>query len=155
MIPIVQPSSPSARDAYTGMRPEEYNPEMACAKLAAETAGKLGTPTIISKKFAVYHSIWQTLNHVAGTEKDPGNHTGYNCSLRVRLYNNAAEESVNIDGKFFERLWAYLMKPKYVISGTPYGVSSFDEQKPTIFQRITGVFTGKKPDQGVNGNNGS
>lgn len=146
---IQQPASPSAQNSKTELRPEEYNPDMACAKLAAETAARLGTPTIISKNLAVYRSVWKTLNN---SEDNP---TGYDCSLRVRLYDNLAADSVNIDGRFFERLWAYLMKPKYVISGTPYGENALDVEKPSILSRIAGIFTGKKPESQPAVKNGS
>lgn len=122
---------------------------MACAKLAKEMADKLGTPTVISKNLAVYRSLWKALDHSGD------NPTGLNCKLRIALYDRIAADTVNIDGRYFERIWAYLMKPKYVISGTAYGQNTMGEDKPTIGQRILGVFTGKKAEPPGGKQNGS
>ena len=154
MTPINQPASPSAQHTKTELRPEEYNPEMAAALLAQRTAEALGTPTIISKKIAVYRGIAKTLNHQPAIGDKPGNPTGYDSSLRERLWDNIAADSVNIDGRYFERIWAYLMKPKYVISGTPYGVNAMEEERPSLASWFVGMITGKKPDpQAANNGN--
>ena len=79
---------------------------------------------------------------------DPGNPTGLSCRLRVNLYDRVANESVNIDGRLFNSVFAFLMKPKYIIQGQ-IGQPIEKEEKQSIAGRILGAFTGKKknPDQ--------
>ena len=132
-----RPASPSSsQQDKPGYTPDQLNPDLAAAKMADEIVKRLGSPSIISKKFAVCHGLLKSMNNT------PGNPTGYDCSLRLAVYERVAANSVNIDGKYFERLWAYLMKPKYIIQGTPMGQSSFEEQKESIIGRVVNWFRG-------------
>ncbi len=126
MAPEIKvPPSPSAGNQYgTGFRPEELNPELATAKMAEKLIDKLGAPAILNKAFVVRYGIFSGLNHTEG------NKTGYNCSMRLSVYESVAHNSVNISGAYFEKLWAYLMKPKFIIQGmAPQSFDQPDEQK--------------------------
>ena len=132
--PLPKPESPSAVRQSTGQyRPDELNPDLAAARMADELVKRLGKPSIISKKFAVRYGIFRGLNHI-----DKENETGYDCSMRIKVYDEVSNNSVNIDGKYFERIFAYLMKPKYVINGAPFGQSAFEDEKQTLFERLMG-----------------
>jgi hypothetical protein len=137
------PRAPSAvGKGGQGIRPEDWNPEMAAASMAKDLINRMGTPAILSQKFVVWHGIVRALNH----SKD--NPTGIDTSLRLAIYDHAAKNSVNVDGKYFNSVWAYLMKPKYVITqpGQMPG-NSFDDEQPSLGRRILNKITG-------GGNNG-
>lgn len=136
---LKRPASPKASDKKDPARePWEVNPELAKAKQAGDLIEKMGMPSIVSKKFVVRHGIFKGLNH---SEYNP---TGYDCSLRVAIYDNVEQKSVNIDGKSFEKIFAYLMQPKYVIQGMPTGPGGFEQQGESVGARILGFFTGRK-----------
>jgi hypothetical protein len=124
--------------------------------------GKLGTPSDISAPFVVRHAIFKSLNHrpplyrlVDGREVmvDLGNNTGYDCSLRLEVYNHAEQGSINKDGHYFNNFWAYLMKPKYIINGMSGQQNPWEkEEGQSIVGRVVGWFRGGKKDAN-NGNN--
>ena len=134
MSELPKPDSPSAIKGTAGQySPAELNPDLAAARMAENLVKMLGKPSIISKKFAVRYGMFKALNHI-----DKDNETGYDCSMRLKMYEMVAGNTVNIDGKWFERILAYLMKPKYVIQGTPFGQSAFEDEKQTLFERLMG-----------------
>lgn len=196
MSPTVPQAPSAARNTLEALRPEDYNPDIAAAKMAQELVKQMGAPAVLSKEFVVRKGIWEGLNHrepvwdkdklriiseeieiranaakkASPTEYilsnlppkdfwiaqhrteyeamcktaliDPGNRTGYDCSLRIAIYNNVAKNSVNIDGKYFMSIWQYLMKPKYtIIQPGQMPTNSFDEQ-PTLGRRIWNKLTG-------------
>lgn len=154
-----RPASPSTTErAGSGLRPYELDPELAQIRLAEIMIGKLGTPAVVSKPFVVRYGIFHALNHtlplfrdIDGQLKmvDPGNETGYDCSLRLHVYRQVAAQSVNVDGAYFNDFWAYLMKPKYIINGMNGQPNQFDDEKESIAGRIMGFFRGgKKNDNG-------
>jgi hypothetical protein len=136
--------------------PWQMDPELAQHKMAELMVNKLGTPSVVTKEFVVRYGMFKAINHA-----DPiiefsddhktiisvtGNPTGYDCSLRLKLYRNVANESVNVDGVYFHNFWAYMMKPKYVINGMQLGQQ--EEQKESIIGRVMKWFSGgKKNDQ--------
>lgn len=134
----IVPASPTA-EPKTGsnFQPHELNPELAAAKLAEKLVERMGDPTIVSQKFVVWQGIWEGLNN---TKENP---TGYNCQMKVSLYAHIGKNSVNVDGKYFERLFAYLMKPKYVIT-QPTGLpgNAFQDDEPGFFRGLWNRFTG-------------
>jgi hypothetical protein len=139
---IQRPASPNIADKQSqGYTPDQLNPDLAAAAMAREVVAKLPNPSIISKKFAVYQGIWKAL------DDSPNNRTGFNCKMRLAVYDAVAVNSVNIEGKYFNSLWAYLMKPKYIIQGMPMQGSNFEEEKPGILSRIGGWFTGKNKEE--------
>ena len=145
MTDDVRPKSPSAADKTgSGLRPEEYNPEMAQAVIAREMINKMPKPAIISKEFLVYQGIWESLNHRLDHK------TGFDSSLRCLLYRSVADESVNRDGAFFNAFWAWLNKPKIIMQGMPM-TQSFQEEKPGLLSRLFGKISGKGNTQ-ENGN---
>ena len=155
--------------------PEDYDPELANLAMAREMVRKLGTPSRINKVFNIRKSIFKSLDHIPPLyrevrkeyfdeqgnwhpavfeELDKGNPTGYDASLRVALYQEWERGSVNEDGVFFDRFWAFLMKPKYIISGMA-GMQGpgQEEQGESGFRKIMNWFTGRgKKDAGTNNN---
>lgn len=130
----MKPRSPSAIETKNGkseLRPQDYNPELAEKKMVEGLIEKMGSPTVVSREFVVYHGIWKALNHTR-TKR-----TGYDCSLRLELYEHVGKESVNIDGRYFEKVWAFFLKPTYVLQGMPSAQNAFsDDDRPTLFRRI-------------------
>lgn len=133
--------SPVNTGKHREYAPADLNPELALTEIAKGTIKDLGTPTVIKQNFSVWHGICRAL-------QDGG---VYDCSLRLQLYDHVAANSVNISGKYFERFWAFLMKPKYVIQGIPFGEK--EEEKKNIIQRMFGWWRGgNSSDTNSNGN---
>jgi hypothetical protein len=130
-------------------KPEQLDPELANLAMARMLVEKSGTPSILTKKQIVRYGIFNALNHVppkyrqiSDEYKDAegihpaeyeviskGNPTGYDSSLRLSVYREVAAQSINEGGKYFEKAWAFLMKPKYVINGMTMGPGMQDEEK--------------------------
>lgn len=125
------PDSPSGLSKNTGVKPWDADPEMLTAKIAELLIDRLGTPTVINHEFASWYGIASGLTD-AGL---------YDCSLRVAIFKAVAANSVNVEGRFFERVWAYLMKPKYTIMGMPFGQQE-EEKKEGIFRRVANWWRG-------------
>jgi hypothetical protein len=139
MSEIIRQQSPLADSGHTGIyKPDELNADLASATLVKDLVNKLPTPAIDTRKFTIIHGLMKSLNH---SESNP---TYIDTSNLIRLMDAVSEKSVNVDGKYFETLFAYLMKPKYIIQGMPQGTAS-EEKKPGIIQRILGI--GKKDNQ--------
>jgi len=133
-------SSPPTRG--TDLKPEQYNPEMAAASMAKDLVNRMGTPAILSQKFVVWHGMVRALNN--STE----NPTGIDTSLRLELYEHAAKNSVNVDGRYFTAVWTYLNKPNVtVIQPGQIPTNAFQEDQPSLGRRIINKLTG-------GGNNG-
>jgi hypothetical protein len=137
---IVRRKSP---DVSTGQgstyRPDELNADLAAASLARDLVSKLPTPAIDTRKFTIIHGLMKSMNH---TET---NKTYIDTSLLVELMDRVSEKSVNVDGKYFQNLFAYLMKPKYIIQGLPQ--TNTEEKKPGLISRMIGYVTGKGASQ--------
>lgn len=123
------------------VKPYELDPELALLKIAELMIARLPPPSKVSKAFIIRRSLFSSLNHT------PDNRSGYDCSLRNNLYWHADHHSVNEDGIYLERFWAWMMKPKYVINGMPIGQA--EQEREGIISRVIGRFTGKgnKSDQ--------
>jgi hypothetical protein len=153
----IRPASPTPGDrGSNGIRPYELDPELAQIKIAEILIGKMGTPAVISRPFVVRYGLFHALNHTedlfneAGILVHPGNKTGYDSSLRLQVYRKVAAESVNIDGRYFNNVWAYLMKPKYIIQGMSMMPNQFeDDKKESVVGRVMNFFRGggKKNEQ--------
>ena len=144
------PTPPSSADKINeGLRPEDWNPEMAAASMAKNLIERMGTPAILSQKFVVWWGIIKALNHVEptyddkGVMIDSGNITGLDTSLRLAIYDHAARNSVNINGQYFFEVWKYFNRPKIIVTqpGQIPGQSMEDEQ-PSLGRRILNKFTG-------------
>jgi hypothetical protein len=135
-------SGSESTNGKTGRDPSDVNADLANIKMTEGLVGKLGTPSIVSKAFVIRYGIFAGLNHRdkvvddKETVIDPGNETGYDASMRLAVYEKVGRESVNINGLYFEKFWAYLMKPKYTIMGIPGGQDAFNEEKTSIFDGI-------------------
>jgi hypothetical protein len=145
---IVRRRSPEVSDGqHNTFRPDELNADLAAASLARDLIAKLPTPAIDTRKFTIIHGLMKSLNHV---EEDKvkgikGNLTYIDTSLLVELMDRVSEKSVNVDGRYFQNLFAYLMKPKYIIQGMPQ--TSTEEKKPGLLSRMIGMVTGKSASQ--------
>ena len=123
--------APSARDqGNSAYRPDELNADLGAQKMLSDMVNKLGTPTIITKRFSVWKGISESL-----TESGI-----YDASLRVALYRKVELNSVNVNGTYFERFWAAAMKPKYNIMGMPFGQQ--EEEKESLIGRAISWWRG-------------
>lgn len=142
-------------------KPSEIDPELANLAMAKVLVDKLGTPSRVKKEFIVRKAVFTALNHVPATLQEvipatetepavlnvinPGNPTGYDSSLRLEVYRCAELGSVNEDGIYFDRVWAFLMKPKYIINGMAgMGALQEEEQGESLFSRAVNWFRGGK-----------
>lgn len=131
-----RPASPGSDSIKTsGTNPADLDPDLAAMKILNDLMGKMDTPSSINKQFAARKAIFQALNH---TEE---NKTGYDSSLRVKLYSSYERSSLNIDAKMFNSLMAFLMKPKMIIQGLPTAPAQSTE--PGFFGRAWNRLTGK------------
>ena len=73
------------------------------------------------------------------------NKTYMDTKLLTELMDRVSEKSVNVDGKYFQNLFAYLMKPKYIIQGMPQ--TTMEEQKPGLLSRLWSGITGRGQQQ--------
>lgn len=170
---VVRPPSPGITNQNGGQwKPEQLDPELANIAMAERFVQKLGTPSIINKKFNIRKAIALTLNHVPETVRivsdayedtegvfhptvveviNKGNPTGIDCSLRVNLYEAWERGSVNEGGIFFTSFWAYLNKPKYIINGIGgMGGLPQEEEKESLAGKIAGWFKGGKKNDAAN-----
>jgi hypothetical protein len=177
----IKPAIPSSRDtSVSKWRPDQLDPELANIALAREMVALMGPPSIVDKPFIIRKALAVGLNHIPptmqerkkkvmmydfDTQKDveetitelfmahPGNPTGYDSSLRVRIYKEVESASVNINGAYLEKFWAYLCKPKYIINGMPMGNNTFEEDKgESLIGRLVNFMRGGKK-QETNGGN--
>lgn len=160
-----RPSSPGiTTKTLEQWNPAELNPDLANLAMAKLLVERLGTPSRIKKEFIVRKAIFKALNHIPATleevipesEFEPavlnvvnaGNPTGYDSSLRLEVYRNAELGSVNEDGIYFDRVWAFLMKPKYIINGMAgMGALQEEEQGESLFSRAVNWFKGGKKNE--------
>lgn len=136
MTDIVRPDSPSiAGNQQTTWKPEDLNPDLAAIAMAREYTKRWPTPTVINEKHATFQGLWTGINHC------DENKTYFDCSLRIRTFEQVGILSVNKSGKLFNSLFAYWMKPNYIIQGMPN--MQQEEEKPGMISRIWGKLTGK------------
>ena len=137
MPPNIPPSPTAGERTSSAFQPHELNPDLAAAKLAEKLVDRMGDPAVVSKRFVVWQGIWEGLNHT------PENPTGFDCEMHVQLYRHIAKNSVNIDGKYFDRVFAYLMKPKYVITqATAMPGNAFQDDDPGLIRGLWNRLTG-------------
>lgn len=157
-----RPSSPGiTRQTIEQWNPAELNPDLANLAMAKLLVERLGTPSRIKKEFIVRKAVFKALNHIPetleeiipATEYEPavlnvierGNPTGYDSSLRLEVYRQAELGSVNEDGIYFDRVWAFLMKPKYIINGMAgMGGLQEEEKGESLIGRAINWFRGGK-----------
>lgn len=147
MTDIIRQQSPAVSSGTAGQyKPEELNAELAAAALARELVKRWPKPAIDTRKFTIIHGLMQSLNHREPKGEDPGNLSYLNTSPIVELMDRVSEKSVNVDGKLFNNIFAYLMHPKYIIQGMPQaGVQ--EEEKPGFLSRLWGGVTGRNKSQ--------
>jgi hypothetical protein len=124
-------------------RPDQVDPELANLAMAKILVEKMGSPSILNKNFVVRYGIFNAINHTSD------NKTGYDASLRLAVYREVAAQSVNIDGVYFEKVWAFLMKPKYIINGMNGMPNQFDQEKgeSIVGRFVNWIRGGKKNEQ--------
>jgi len=162
-----RPGSPSiTTKTIEQWNPAELNPDLANLAMAKLLVEKLGTPSRIKKEFIVRKAVFTALNHIPATLQEvipaneyepavlniinPGNPTGYDSSLRLEVYRCAELGSVNEDGIYFDRVWAFLMKPRYIINGMAGmgGLQESEKGESLIGRAINWFRGGKKTTQG-------
>jgi len=131
---LTRPENRGAVENKSSVKPYELDAELAQLKMADLMIQRLPTPSKVNKAFIARMAIWQALNN---TEDNP---TGYDCSMRIKLYEKYALQTVNEDGMYFERFWAFMMKPKYIINGMQQGQP---EEKESLIGRAVGWLRGK------------
>ena len=163
------PPSPGAGATSPQTDPATLNPDLATLAFAKELVKAIGVPADVSKPLVVRESIFQAINHIPPTYgilkdengipvldetgkkiwivTDPGNPTGYDCTLRLAVYRQLKKESVNINGKWFNSLMTFLSKPKIVIQGLPQGGDFENDNDPGFLSRIWGRLTGRSAEQ--------
>lgn len=151
MTDIIRQQSPGpSSEEQTQYRPDELNAELASAALVRDLVYEWPKPAIDTRKFTIIHGLMQSMNHKEPKGDDPGNVTYLDTSLLIELMDRVSEKSVNVDGKLFQNIFAYLMHPNYIIQGMP-AAAQLEEEKPGVLSRIWGGITGKgQPQQ--NGN---
>lgn len=141
MTDIIRQQSPPASSGAAGQyKPEELNADLAAASLAKDLVNKLPTPAIDTRKFTIIHGLMQSLNH------SDENQTFIDTRALIKLMDQVSEKSVNVDGRYFSTIFAYLMKPKYVIQGMPQATTQ-EEEKPGFLSRLWGGITGRNKSQ--------
>jgi hypothetical protein len=135
---LQRPENRGAVENKGVVKPYELDAELAQLKLAELMIGRLPCPSKVNKAFIARKAIWEALNN---TQE---NQTGYDCSIRIRLYDQFALQSVNEEGMYFERFWAFMMKPKYIINGM---AQMQPEEKESIIGRAVGWLRGKPKEQ--------
>jgi hypothetical protein len=137
-VQLQRPENRGAVENKGVVKPYELDAELAQLKLAELMIGRLPCPSKVNKAFIARKAIWEALNN---TQE---NQTGYDCSIRIRLYDQFALQSVNEEGMYFERFWAFMMKPKYIINGM---AQMQPEEKESIIGRAVGWLRGKPKEQ--------
>jgi hypothetical protein len=137
-VQLQRPENRGAVENKGVVKPYELDAELAQLKLAELMIGRLPCPSKVNKAFIARKAIWEALNDTLG------NQTGYDCSIRIRLYDQFALQSVNEEGMYFERFWAFMMKPKYIINGMQQGQP---EERESIIGRAVGWLRGKPKEQ--------
>jgi hypothetical protein len=138
---LQRPENKGAVENKGVVKPYELDAELAQLRLAELMIQRLPVPSKVNKAFIARKAIWESLNHSGEVP------TGYDCSMRTKLYNEFALQTVNEEGMYFERFWAFMMKPKYIINGMQQGQP---EEKESLIGRAVGWFRGKpkEPAQG-------
>lgn len=103
---------------------------------------------IAGKKFTHVAGTFYHFNGEFYEMINAGNPTGIDTSLRLQIYDHAAKNSVNVDGRYFTAVWTYLNKPNLtVVQPGQLPGNAFQDDQPSLGRRILNKFTG-------GGNNG-
>ena len=143
-------SSLNTTRSNEGWRPEQLDPDLANMAMANLLVEKMGTPSRINQVFNARKAMLMALNHrepvydeLTGVTTDAGNPTGYDCSMRIAAYEKWERGSINVDGWYGEKIWAFLMKPKLMITSLA-GQGAIQEEEPKesmfsgLWKRISG-----------------
>jgi len=132
-----RPESPGSSTIKDGANNQSGwgDPDLEAMSMIKDMLKLIDTPSDITKPFAVRKALYTALNHVPET-----NETGYDASLRIKLYASYEKSSLNISAKLFNSFMAFLMKPKMIIQGLPTSAPGANE--PGFFSRIVNRLTG-------------
>lgn len=133
----IPPAPTSSTRDTNAWRPDQVDPELANLAMAKQLMDHMGVPSKISPAFNIRKAIFASLNHT------PKNRTGIDTSIRLTLYNSYELGTINENGVYFDRIWAYLMKPKYILSGYA-GMPEEKAEEDPWYMRILG---GKKKNE--------
>jgi hypothetical protein len=133
----IRPESPGSSAIKERARDQTGwgDPDLEAMAMIKDMLKAIDTPSDITKPFAVRKSIYTALNHTVD------NPTGYDASLRIKLYSNYEKTSLNVSAKLFNSFMAFLMKPKMIIQGLPTAAPGANE--PGFFGRIINRVTGR------------
>lgn len=136
MNPSTRPESPGSKTIQPpSTNPADLDPDLAAMGMIKDMLKGMDSPSDISKPFAVRKAIYAALNH---SKENP---TGYDATLRIKLYDSYERSSLNIAAKLFNSFMAFLMKPKMIIQGLPTTPTGQDE--PGFLSRVVGRLTGR------------
>jgi hypothetical protein len=139
---VVIPPAPRTKEGLgNAWRPDQVDAELANIAIAKLLIEKYGLPSKISPEFNIRKAILLALNH---TEK---NKTGIDCTLRIKLYEAYEQGTVNEGGSLFTSIWAFLMKPKYIMSGYA-GMPESKESEPAWYMKLLGLGKRKEDESG-------
>jgi len=111
------------------------DPDIEAMAMIRDMLKVIDNPSDITKPFAVRKAIYTALNHTAD------NPTGYDASLRIKLYSSYEKSSLNVSAKLFNSFMAFLMKPKMIIQGLP--TTPAGNSEPGFIGRAWNRLTGK------------
>jgi hypothetical protein len=136
MIDSSRPSSPGSSSLKeTGSQTGWGDPDLEALAIVKDILKAVDIPSDITKPFAVRKALYTAINN---SEDNP---TGYDASLRIRLYSSYERSSLNILAKLFNSIIAVVMKPKMIIQGLPSSTPTNTE--PGFFGRALNRLTGK------------
>ena len=137
VLDTIRPESPGSNQIRERARDQTGwgDPDLEAMAMIKDMLKAIDTPSDITKPFAVRKSIYTALNH---TRDNP---TGYDASLRIKLYSNYERTSLNVSAKLFNSFMAFLMKPKMIIQGLPTTAPGSTE--PGFLGRIVNRLTGR------------
>jgi hypothetical protein len=129
------PGSNTIKERLEGDQTGWGDPDLEAMAMIKDMLKVIDTPSDITKPFAVRKAIYTALNHSAD------NPTGYDATLRIKLYASYEKSSLNVSAKLFNSFMAFLMKPKMIIQGLPTAPTGNSE--PGFVGRIINRLTGK------------
>ena len=111
MTDNIRPESPGSNSIKerAGDQMGWGDPDLEAMAMIKDMLKVIDNPSDITKPFAVRKAIYTALNHTAD------NPTGYDASLRIKLYSSFEKSSLNVSAKLFNSFMAFLMKPKMII----------------------------------------
>jgi hypothetical protein len=139
--PIHIPPAPTTTNrSGQGWRPDQVDPDLANLAMAETLLSKFGTPSNITPAFNIRKSLLVALNHRNGSKKGEPGWTGIDTSLLIKVMENYELGTVNELGLLFNNIWAYLMKPRFILSGFTGQPQEKPEEEGFGTRVVNGIF---------------